>query len=159
MQPSKDLPSHTHLPTNQELLESSAGTSSGQSEMMASVSVKDLTHELSVVQEELVQTKRKLLKTLLHDERLQLLRNSLCIDNMEGEAAEVENSVPMMGFMQTLPPLQDKTRDKSVEELTSELKAVEEAIMNGKKQVLRVSKRLEVVQLKRSKTEPDVCSD
>ena len=128
--------------------------------MMHNVSVKDLTQELSVVQDELVQTKRKLLKTMLHNERLKLLGNSVCVEKMgEEEAAEEENSAPLTGFVQTFPPLQDKTRHKSVEELTSELKAVEEAIISGKKQVLRVSKRLEVDQFKRSKEEQDASSD
>ena len=127
--------------------------------MMHDVSIKDLTHELSVVQEELLATKKKLLKTLLHDERLQLLRNSLPVENIEEEAPEEGNILPLLGFMQTLPSLQDKTGHKSVEELTSELKAVEEAIVNGKKQVLRVSKRLEVVQLRRSKEDQYASSD
>ena len=127
--------------------------------MIHNVSVKDLTQELSLVQDELVQTKRKLLKTMLHNERLKLLGNSLCVEKMEEEAAEEENSLSLTGFVQTFPPLQDKARHKSVEELTSELKAVEEAIISGKKQVLRVSKRLEVDQFKRSKEEQDASSD
>lgn len=158
-QPNKVQSTHACSESNQALPSGSVDNLSRQCEVMHNVSSKELTHELSSVQEELVETKRKLLKTLLHDERLQLLRKTQHADNMGEELTEKEQPLPLAGFMQTLPLLQGKTRHKSVDELTSELKSVEEAIKTGKKQVLRFSKRLELVQLSQNKGEQDDSCD
>ena len=89
-------------------------------------SCKALSNELNGLEKQITDNKRDLLKSMLRRERIELLRNSL-------------HPCPP----DPLPTPSSLRGGASVGDMQSELTSLESAILNGKKHLLRVMKRIE----------------
>lgn len=91
------------------------------------------------MEEEIVENKKQLLKSLLQKERTELLQHSLLSERFSDS-------------VQTSAALQcgsSSHSNEGIDPVAVELAAVEKAILEGKQQVLKVMKRIELAQLTR----------
>ena len=107
-----------------------------KSKASASSETKLLAQELSEVDRRIQDNKKELLKSMLRKERLELLQKNL----HGGESSVVDASA-------VLQKSADVTEAKSVSEMEKELELLNRAITDGKKQLLRVMKRMEEEQI------------
>ena len=92
---------------------------------------KQLAEELSNVDSEIVSLKKQLLKSLLHAERKDLVE----------EITLWQKGLPLKSLLQhkiTLELLMEPPANKTVEDLVKELESIEEAIVAGKKELLKI---------------------
>ena len=107
-----------------------------QKSKASSSETKLLAQELSEVDRRIQDNKKELLKSMLRKERLELLQKNL----HGGESSVVDASA-------VLQKSTDVTEAKSVSEMEKELELLNRAITDGKKQLLRVMKRMEEEQI------------
>lgn len=96
---------------------------------------KELAQELSEVDRQIQDNKKELLKSMLRRERLELLQKSLHSEDhsMSGATSALQKSAA--------------ATTKTTSEMERELVMLNRAITDGKKQLLRVLKRVEEDQL------------
>ena len=102
----------------------------------ASNETKLLAHELSEVDRQIHDNKKELLKSMLRKERLELLQRNL----HGGESSVVDASA-------MLQKSTDITAVKTTSDMEKELELLNRAITDGKKQLLRVMKKMEEEQI------------
>ena len=102
----------------------------------------EINKELTSVETDITDLKRKLLKNLLHKERIELLQRALQEEKTGEELTTPTTTTPTY----TELTKDDSDYDESIDKLVNELKSVEEAIIEGKRQVLSVVKRMEIAQ-------------
>ena len=100
--------------------------------------------------------KQQLLRSLLQQERVDLLHRSLQSERT-GQDDPITALRPSQDHHSADPLLSvsGEDQERQMEEVASELAAVEKAILKGKQQLLRVMKRMELAQLTQDKEEEE----
>ena len=94
---------------------------------------KRLAEELSELDAEIKENKKKLLKSLLHRERLELLHRSLHEEQLSSDMGPSTHEIEPVSISPSTPTV----------EIVRELSYLDRAIIDGKKQLLRVMKKME----------------
>ena len=94
---------------------------------------KKLAEELSELDAEIKENKKKLLKSLLHRERLELLHRSLHEEQLSSDMGPSTHEIEPVSISPSTPTV----------EIVRELSYLDRAIIDGKKQLLRVMKKME----------------
>ena len=111
----------------------------------------EINKELTSVETDITDLKRKLLKNLLHKERIELLQRALHEEKTGEELTTPTTTTPTYNELTK----DDSDYDQSIDDLVHELKSVEEAIIEGKRQVLSVVKRMEIAQQRKDTSEDE----
>lgn len=102
--------------------------------------VVQLSDELNQLDEQIRDNKKQLLKSLLHRERLELLHKALHSETASGDAPESETREATPQCIVEPVRIASHTPTK---EMLKELTFLDQAIKDGKRQILRVMKRME----------------
>ena len=94
---------------------------------------KKLAEELNILDAEIKENKKKLLKSLLHRERLELLHRSLHEEQSSSDVGPSTYEIEPVSISPSTPTV----------EIVRELSYLDRAIIDGKKQLLRVLKKME----------------
>ena len=94
---------------------------------------KKLAEELNELDAEIKENKKKLLKSLLHRERLELLHRSLHEEQLSSDVGPSTVEIEPVNISPSTPTVQ----------IVRELSYLDRAIVDGKKQLLRVLKKME----------------
>ena len=107
--------------------------------------------ELESVEREIAGVKQQLLHSLLHQERVLLLQRSL---QTERTGQEPDPAVKKWSEKSIASP-GNGGEERYMEDVAGELATVEKAIQEGKQQLLKVMKRMEVSQMEQDEEEEE----